>query len=105
MTEIILPKNWMNVREYKFINLRICAIGHADHDETLANLDGDEIRNHDLVTSVVISKSFYKDVQALVDEINKQLQKEKTTFINYARRSARSQFAARAERDGWFNIR
>ena len=106
LTEIIFPRNWLNVGEKQFINIYLFAIryplGHPDYDVEILKVD--HVGKYDCVINVPIRMGHYNDIVSLLLELNKQLESARESFINTP--NLKRQFITRLQRDdGWFKFR
>ena len=107
LSEIIFPKNWLNIGEGQVVTVVMYAIkypkGHEDYREDIYKSEREEMYQFDRMIQAHISKGYYRNVTSLVNEINKELNKELEYFISDTH--ALSQFRNRAMREGFVKFR
>jgi hypothetical protein len=107
LSEIIFPKNWMNVGEDQHITVTMYAIkypvGHVDYNKEIAEAADEDMIKYSYFVRAHISKGYYKDVGSLVNEMNRELNLSLDYFLTL--KSPPSQFKSRPERDGFARFR
>ena len=83
LSEIIFPKNWLNVREDQTIVVLMYPIqhppDHPDYDRTIS--EAEDLELHTVFVRARISRGYYKDVHSLVNELNMQLANAAEDFL------------------------
>ena len=84
LSEIIFPKNWLNLREDQMLEVWLYTIkyppGIDGYDAFIYETPDDELSKHDRIVRVVIPKGQYKNVESLVNEINQHIDDELKWF-------------------------
>jgi hypothetical protein len=105
LSEIIFPKNWLNIREDQTIVVYMYALiyppDHPNYDRTIAGAEN--LVSHDRFVRAIIPKGYYKDVSSLVNELNKQLNIALGNFLEST--STPNQFKNRAREEGYVQFR
>src|SRR5437870_4528740 len=103
LSEIIFPKNWLNLPENQTLEVVLNTIkyppGIEGYDAWIYETDNDKLDMHDVSVKVPISKGYYKNVKSLVNEINQQIDAALEEF--YESRTVVRMFKTRCKERGF----